>query len=230
MRIPIPQAPFGPIPAAQYVRMSTEEQEYSISNQEEAISRFAKANGYNVVSTYADAGKSGIAIRTRAGLIQLLKDVMTGRAQFQVILVYDVSRWGRFQDADEAAHYEFLCKSAGIPVRYCAEQFDNDGSIPNTLMKAIKRSMAAEFSRELAVKVFAGQRRLARQGFRGCGTAGFGLRRMMVSADGSRRLILNTGEPKAIKDVPHDPRTGAKKGDRDHPNGIPFEIPQCSYL
>jgi hypothetical protein len=31
------------------------------------------------------------------------------------------SRWGRFQDADESAHYEFLCKSAGIPVHYCAE-------------------------------------------------------------------------------------------------------------
>jgi hypothetical protein len=25
--------------------------------------------------------------------------------------VYDVSRWGRFQDPDEAAHYEFLCKA-----------------------------------------------------------------------------------------------------------------------
>jgi DNA invertase Pin-like site-specific DNA recombinase len=187
------------IPAAQYVRMSTEDQQYSIANQKEAIGRFAEDHGYYVVSTYTDAGRSGVAIKTRVGLTQLLKDVVTGQAHFGAILVYDVSRWGRFQDADEAAHYEFLCKSAGIPVRYCAEQFDNDGSIPSTLMKAIKRSMAAEFSRELAVKVFAGQCRLAKEGFRVCGTAGLGLRRMMVSIDGSRNLILKTGEHKAIK-------------------------------
>ncbi len=55
--------------------------------------------------------------------------MMSGRAQFKVILVYDVSRWGRFQDVDEAAHYEFLCRSASVPVRYCAEQFENDGSV-----------------------------------------------------------------------------------------------------
>jgi len=26
---------------------------------------------------------------------------------------YDVSRWGRFQDADESAYYEFVLKKAG---------------------------------------------------------------------------------------------------------------------
>jgi hypothetical protein len=33
-----------------------------------------------------------------------------------LVLVDDVSRGGRFPDADEAAHYEFLCKTAGIQV------------------------------------------------------------------------------------------------------------------
>jgi hypothetical protein len=36
--------------------------------------------------------------------------VESGAASFDVILVYDVSRWGRFQDADESAYYEYLCK------------------------------------------------------------------------------------------------------------------------
>ncbi|MEO6246527.1 MAG: hypothetical protein ABIQ12_13930 [Opitutaceae bacterium] len=27
---------------------------------------------------------------------------------------YDVSRWGRFQDADESGYYEYICKRAGI--------------------------------------------------------------------------------------------------------------------
>jgi hypothetical protein len=57
---------------------------------------------------------------------------------------------------DESAHYEFICKQAGIKVAYCAEQFDNDGSLISHIMKNIKRVMAAEFSRELSAKVYAG--------------------------------------------------------------------------
>ena len=187
------------VPAAQYVRMSTEDQQYSITNQGATIQAYAESHGYVVVSTYADAGKSGVAIKHRKELRRLLEDVMSGRAQYKVILVHDVSRWGRFQDVDEAAHCEFLCKSAGIPVRYCAEQFDNDGSLPSSMMKALKRTMAAEYSRELGIKVSAGQRRLSLLGFRVVGTAGYGLRRMIVSPDGRRRLILKDGERKAIK-------------------------------
>jgi len=70
-------------------------------------------------------------------------DVESGKADFATILVYDVSRWGRFQDADESAHYEYLCKDAGISVQYCAEQFENDGSPVSTIVKGVKRAMAA---------------------------------------------------------------------------------------
>lgn len=77
-------------------------------------------------------------------MAQLLHDVISGNAPFKAILVYDVSRWGRFQDPDEAAHYEFVCKAADAPVHYCAETFANDGNLPNTIMKALKRAMAGE--------------------------------------------------------------------------------------
>ena len=186
------------VPAAQYLRMSTEDQQYSIANQDAAVRVYAKTHGYVLVSTYADAGKSGVEIKHRIGLRRLLSDVVSGQAPFKTILVYDVSRWGRFQDVDESAHYEFLCKSAGVPVRYCAEQFENDGSPASAIMKVLKRTMAAEYSRELGVKVFAGQSRIALLGFRPVGTAGYGLRRMMVSPDGRRRIILEDGERKAI--------------------------------
>jgi DNA invertase Pin-like site-specific DNA recombinase/DNA-binding winged helix-turn-helix (wHTH) protein len=204
------------VPAAQYVRMSTEDQQYSIANQEAAIQTYASSHGYTVVSTYADQGKSGIEIKHRKALRQLLADVMSGRAGFKAILVYDVSRWGRFQDVDEAAHYEFLCRSAGIPVRYCAEPFENDGSPVSSIMKNLKRTMAAEYSRELGVKVHAGQRRLALLGFHVLGTAGYGLRRMMVSPDGRRKLILKDGERKAV----HTDRTILVPGPKKEVNCI----------
>ena len=119
----VPSPSEDPVRAAQYVRMSTEHQQYSTENQEDAIRRYAEARGFKIVRTYADEGKSGLRIEGREELQRLLADVKGGKADFSVILVYDVSRWGRFQDADEAAHNEFVCRHVGIDVHYCAEPF-----------------------------------------------------------------------------------------------------------
>jgi DNA invertase Pin-like site-specific DNA recombinase len=178
--------------------MSTEHQQYSLENQSTAIQAYAESHGFEVVLTYSDAARSGLILRRRAGLRQLLQDVVAGTAPYKAILVYDVSRWGRFQDTDESAHYEFLCKSAGVPVHYCAETFANDGSLPSLIMKALKRTMAGEYSRELGVKVLAGQKRLARLGFKQGGVPGYGLRRMLVSAAGTAKQQLASGERKSI--------------------------------
>jgi DNA invertase Pin-like site-specific DNA recombinase len=189
----------SPVPAAQYVRMSTDDQQYSIDNQKSAIQEYARSHGFSVIETYADAGKSGLVLKRRSGLSKLLSDVVSGDAKYQAILVYDVSRWGRFQDVDEAAHYEFVCKSAGIPVHYCAEQFVNDERLPSSIMKALKRTMAGEYSRELSVKVYAGQRQMASLGYKTNGDAPYGMKRVMTSADGRRRILLRPGERKGIK-------------------------------
>ena len=186
------------VPAAQYLRMSTEHQQYSLENQSSAIQKYAESHGFEVALTYSDAAKRGVVLKNRAGLRQLLQDVMAGTAPYKAILVYDVSRWGRFQDTDESAHYEFVCKSVGVPVHYCAETFANDGTLPSLIMKALKRAMAGEYSRELGVKVLAGQKRLARLGFKQGGVPGYGLRRMLVSATGSLKQELGFGERKSI--------------------------------
>jgi DNA invertase Pin-like site-specific DNA recombinase len=116
-----------------------------------------------------------------------------------VILVYDVSRWGCFQDADESAYYKYICKRAGINVAYCAEQFENDGSPVSTIVKGVKRAMAGEYSRELSVKVFAAQCRLIELGFRQGGAAGFGLRRVLVNERGEVKGELKRGEHKSLQ-------------------------------
>ena len=164
--------------AVQYVRMSTEHQRYSTENQADVIQQCAARHGIEIVRTYADEGKSGLSLSGRDALKRLIDDVVRGGVDFEVILVYDVSRWGRFQDADESAYYEYICKRAGISVHYCAEQFDNDGSPVSTIVKGVKRAMAGEYSRELSAKVFAGQCRLIELGFRQGGPPGLGLRRV----------------------------------------------------
>jgi DNA invertase Pin-like site-specific DNA recombinase len=96
--MPKPATPVSPgqIAAAQYVRMSTEHQQYSTENQGDAILRYASAHAMQIVRTYSDEGKSGLSLSGRRGLRELLQDVEDGRADYSVILVYDISRWGRF--------------------------------------------------------------------------------------------------------------------------------------
>ncbi len=136
------------IRVAQYVRMSTEHQQYSTENQALAILEYAKTHGMEIVQTYADHGKSGLNLAGRLSLRSLLVDVQNSQADFEALLVYDVSRWGRFQDADESAYYEYVLKQARIRVHYCAEPFENDGSLPSALIKTLKRTMAGRWRAE----------------------------------------------------------------------------------
>jgi len=150
--------------AAQYVRMSTIHQRYSIENQAAAIAAYALRYNFTIVRTYRDDGISGLRIEKREGLKQLITDVCSGSADFSRILVYDVSRWGRFQDVDESAHYEFLCRKAGIRVEYVPSN--------STMMAACFRASSKTSSgswplssavnfRSRFMTVTAGSRRLA---------------------------------------------------------------------
>lgn len=195
-QIPIQKSIFK---AVRYVRMSTEHQQYSTENQADKITEYAVKRGIEIIRTYADEGKSGLRIEGRNGLQELLRIVESGQADFKIILVYDISRWGRFQDADESAYYEYICRRAGIQVIYCAEQFENDGSPVSTIVKGVKRAMAGEYSRELSTKVFAGQCRLIELGYRQGGPAGYGLRRVLIDQNGAVKGELSRGEHKSLQ-------------------------------
>jgi DNA invertase Pin-like site-specific DNA recombinase len=185
--------------AAMYVRMSTDHQKYSTENQADAIREYAARHQIEIIDTYTDAGKSGLSLGGRDALKRLIDDVQESRARFNMILVLDVTRWGRFQDADESAYYEYICRRAGIDVQYVAEQFENDGSPVSTIVKGVKRAMAGEYSRELSAKVFAGQCRLIELGYRQGGPAGYGLRRVLIDESGEQKAILKRGEHKSLQ-------------------------------
>lgn len=178
--------------------MSTEHQRYSPDSQREAIASFAQARGYEIVETYFDAGRSGLTLAGRPALKELLADVLSGEADFRAILVLDVSRWGRFQDIDQSAHYEYMCRAAGVQVHYCMESFDNDGDAMSSIVKHMKRVMAAEYSRELSVKISRAQRHQAGLGFKQGGDPPLGMRRQVIDEGGTPRMILRRGQRKAL--------------------------------
>jgi len=187
------------IKACQYLRMSTEKQVYSIDHQTYKIAEYATRNGLQIIETFADEGKSGVSLKGRSELQRLLADVISGQAKFDAILVYDVSRWGRFQDVDESAHYEFLCNKAGIKIHYCEEMFNNDGSVASSIFKSLKRIMAGEYSRELSSKVSSSKLRLATHGYRVGGVAPYGLRRLLIDSRGHPKSRMEIGEQKSLR-------------------------------
>ena len=175
--------------------MSTDHQKYSLENQAAAISAYAAIEGFEIIRSYEDAGRSGVTTRRRLGLSQMLADVVGGSPPFKTILVLDVSRWGRYQDADEAGHYEFLCRSAGAEVVYTGEGFA-DG-LAGSMHKHMKRAMAAEYSRELSAKVRVSKRRYAEAGHAPGGACPFGFARQIVNSDGTLGRVLDRSERKA---------------------------------
>ncbi|NUZ07677.1 recombinase family protein [Piscinibacter koreensis] len=181
--------------AAQYVRMSIDKQDLSPAVQKEAIAAYAAARNLQIVATYEDEGRSGVHLKNRPGLMTLLRDV-TEANQFSTVLVYDVSRWGRFQDTDAAAYYEYYCRLHGAEVVYVAEMFGPEVNPITAMLKSMRRAMAAEYSRDLANKSRAGQAQVITRGFQMGALPPLGYRRCSVSADGRRRVMLEAGQRK----------------------------------
>jgi DNA invertase Pin-like site-specific DNA recombinase len=186
------------IGAGQYLRMSSEDQRYSVENQRNSIADYARQHGFQVVASYVDAGKSGLSLNGRNAPRQLLSDALAAPRPFDAILVLDVSRWGRFQNPDQAAHYEFLCRQAGLRVIYCAEPFGEDLAPATTIAKHLKRVMAGEYSRELSERVARAHRQQAELGFRQRAKLIYGFRRLLVDPARKPKQVLISGQRKAL--------------------------------
>ncbi|WP_342080690.1 recombinase family protein [Escherichia coli] len=185
---------------AQYLRMSTDHQQYSLHNQSEYIKDYAEKNNMEIAYTYDDAGKSGVSIIGRHSLQQLLSDVEQKKIDMQAVLFYDVSRFGRFQNSDEAAYYSFLFERNGVDLIYCSEPIPTkDFPLESSVILNIKRSSAAYHSRNLSEKVFIGQANLIKLGYHQGGMAGYGLRRLLVDENGIAKEILGFRKRKSIQ-------------------------------
>lgn len=187
--------------AVAYYRHSAEDkQENSVAIQREHALKFAQERQIEIVHEEADEGKSGLSAN-RPGFDRLFKDwILNPEApQFDYVLVYDVSRWGRFQDQDEAAFWEFRCKSQGKQVIYVSRGFPKEEQqLISSLQTSIERYMAAEYSRQLSEKVFYGSVKVSQQGFSAGGVAPYGMARVLLDETKKPIGILKRGEHKVI--------------------------------
>jgi DNA invertase Pin-like site-specific DNA recombinase len=184
-----------------YYRHSAEDkQENSVPIQRERAQGFAHDYNIQITLEIADEGKSGLSA-DRPGFERLFKEYVLNPdvPKADYILVNDVSRWGRFQDPDEAAYWTMLCKQQGIQVIYIDKGFpDKNNLLSSGLQTQIERYMAADYSRQLSAKVFYGSAKVAEQGYSPGGPATFGLTRVLL--DESKQFVrdLKPGEHKVI--------------------------------
>lgn len=181
--------------AAVYLRVSTTRQTASLDLQRRELERFAAENGHEIVAAYEayeDRGRSGLTLEGRPGLSRLLVDIVAGRASFKQVLVLDVSRWGRFQDPDEAAHYEFVCRAHGVSIIYCLDLLRDDAR--GRLAKQVKRVMAADYSREMSDRIRRGKRRAMEAGRAPGAWPRYLAERQIIEADGQVGPVLIRGE------------------------------------
>ena len=192
--------------AVAYYRHSAEDkQENSVSIQSQHAHQLAAQHGVEIIHQEADEGVSGLlGPESRPGFKRLLEDWVENpdAPPFDYVFVYDQSRWGRFQNPDEAAHYEFRCTKRGKKIVYVASGWPKEGQeLMSSLDTSIKRYMAAEYSRALSDKVFRGCVEVSKQGYSAGGSACYGMTRLLLDADKKPERLLKKGEHKSISNA-----------------------------
>ena len=187
--------------AVAYYRHSAEDkQELSVPIQREQAHKFAQEHRIEIIHEEADEGETGLNA-DRDGFDVLFRNWILNKhaPHFDYVLVFNVSRWGRFQDQDEAAYYEFRCKQQGKQVVYVTRGFPKeDQKLITHLQASIERYMAAEYSRQLSDNVFRGCIKVSEQGFSADGMACYGMGRLLPDERRAPIRMLQKGEHKQI--------------------------------
>jgi len=182
----------GLIPAVGYLRRSTSRQEKSLDDQRKEIEQYAAANGYDIVGWFIDDGISGDATECRNGFLALHKAACNGR-DFEVILVWDQDRFGRF-DSMEAGYWIHPLRKANVRLVSVTEGPINWDDFTGRVMYSLKQEGKHQFLRDLSRNVSRGQISNAQKG-RLCGQAApYGYDRMLIDEAGGHRQRVRTGE------------------------------------
>ena len=119
-----------------YVRMSTEKQTASPEQQRAEIAKTVKAKRYQVVAAYEDLAKSGGDAAKRPQFRKMV--AAAERGEFDTILVFDRSRFGRFDSVD-AGEWLAPLRRAGVTIETVVDgqlDWDSFGGRVTALVQA----------------------------------------------------------------------------------------------
>ena len=156
-----------------YTRVSTAAQTegYSLEAQAERLRKYAEYKEMEVVREYCDAGRSGMSIKGRPEFQRMLQDVSEERDGVAFILVFKLSRFGRYV-ADVLNSLQFI-QDYGVNLICVEDGIDSSkdsGKLTITVLSAV-----AEIEREnILVQTMEGRKQKAREGKWNGGQAPFG--------------------------------------------------------
>ena len=177
-----------------FYRRSTDKQELSIQDQRTECRAFAAARGWNVVREFEPAKGygTGLTIDRDQAFQEMVRLAELGSHGVRYLVVYDVSRFGRLQQEDKIYWERRFKKQGGIDIIYVKDEFKNDGSISDTLLKVIKHSEAHQFSLKLSEVTLRGAKSHAALGHSAGGAAPFGYDRLEIDPSGNPIRVMNT--------------------------------------
>ncbi len=195
------------IKAIGYCRKSTDKQEQSIAQQQEAIERYAGKNDFEIVKWFEDKGISGSRFVDRPEFQKMILACKSGNS-FQAVLVYDKSRFGRPQNTKELISYEWLIENTGKQLVYVNSNYKNDGSIASAIMGVVETHQAGQYLTDLSRLVSRACVHNAQQGNLNTGRrAPYGFNHLLVDSSGKPKHIIKLFPEQRIK-VRYDYKTG----------------------
>ena len=186
--------------AVAYYRHSAQDrQENSVPIQQEQVQQWASENGLEIIHEFADRGKSGLTAEGRDAFNDMMENWVKARHDFDFVLCLDVSRWGRFQDIDLSATYSAECKRHGKQVIYTTLGKPKPNDQLYQVYVQFERFRAAQYSKELSIKVFPGCIRIAKQGYWVGGKPPYALQRLLLDEARKPVQALVPGQRKSIQ-------------------------------
>ncbi len=188
-----------------YKRCSTDRQDASLPDQEVALSSERTARGLNrVLASFEDDGLKGHDEK-RPGLLAILRFVAThpnrvrNNEDFIPILVYDLSRFGRFDDPKKIFAYFVEIERYGYEFYSITERIRSRGNTSDWVQLIIKGEQAYDYSVNLSKYGMRTGCELAQKGWWPGGSAPYGYDRMTFGPDGKPKYRYTTRPDKTVE-------------------------------
>ncbi len=180
------------IPAAGYIRMSTDRQDESPKQQKPAIIRLANQHGYKIVAWYRDEGITGDSFEERPEFCRMLNDAQAGK--FMAILCWDQDRFSRADMFDVGEVVQPLRKH-GVSLVTVTDGVVNWDDFEGQLLYLVKQGGKNKFLHDLSKNVTRGMLSAVGKG-RSITSAPLGMMRVFYDEAGNRVAIERHGERK----------------------------------
>ncbi len=185
-----------------YGRCSTDRQENSVADQRKHVLAHAAKHGYRVVREYADDGWSGND-PNRPDFNRMVKDA-ADRRDFELILVWSLDRFGRF-DVIDAGRFVAPLRDAGVSVETLDKGRVDWNDFTGRLLLTIELEGSKEYLLKLSRNVLRSMHGRAARGFFLGGPVPFGYRAVEVPPEEIPPDLLASKRPprKLVPGEPH---------------------------